>query len=66
MKLRYLLKYECRSCGMFEKSGVAETIQEAVECPKCHRNSDFVEGTIRRVQERKRSVPKTQKRIVND
>ena len=65
MKLRYVLKFECRSCGVFEKSNLSD-IPESYECPKCHRTSEFQEGTVRRVMERKRSVPKNQKRIVDD
>jgi predicted RNA-binding Zn-ribbon protein involved in translation (DUF1610 family) len=65
MKLRYVLKFECRNCGVFEKTNLSE-IPESYECPKCHRTSEFQEGSVRRVMERKRSVPKNQKRIVDD
>jgi len=65
MKLRYVLKFECRNCGVFEKTTLTD-IPESTDCPKCHRTSEFHEGNVRRVQERKRNVPKTQKRIVNE
>jgi hypothetical protein len=50
---------------VFEKTTLTD-IPESTDCPKCHRTSEFHEGNVRRVQERKRNVPKTQKRIVNE
>jgi len=62
MKIRYELNFKCRECGTFIKKG-AQDIVESTDCPKCHRMSDLVDGTFRKIQEYKRVTPKTQKKL---
>jgi hypothetical protein len=64
VKIRCTLKFNCRSCGIFEKH--TQDIIESTDCPKCHRSSVFTEGVVVRVQDRKRSIPKNQKKIVEE
>jgi len=69
MKVRALLKFECRFCGIFEKKYNGQTdgmFPEGTECPTCHRLSEFKEGVVVRVQERKRTVAKSQKKILQE
>lgn len=65
MKLRYELIFKCREHGVFTKKSMHDVV-ESTDCPQCHRLSEFVEGTVRRVQEYKRTIPKTQKKLEVD
>jgi hypothetical protein len=62
LKIRYTCTYECREHGVFSKKSMHD-IHETVECPKCHRISELVEGTFVRVAEHKRIITKTQKKL---
>jgi Zn finger protein HypA/HybF involved in hydrogenase expression len=62
MKLRWELTFKCRDCGTFIKKNI-NGIVESTDCPKCHRLSDFIEGTARKIQEYKRVIPKNQKKL---
>lgn len=63
MKLKYDLEYRCRHCGIFAMKGQA-IIHDSVNCPACHRNSDFVRGTVWRIEEPSvKMVHKTQKKL---
>jgi Zn finger protein HypA/HybF involved in hydrogenase expression len=62
VKLRYTLTFNCNYCGRFIKTN-AHDIIGSTDCPKCHRLSEFVEGTVTRVQEKKRVITKAQKKL---
>jgi Zn finger protein HypA/HybF involved in hydrogenase expression len=62
MKLRYELTFKCNHCGSFIKKN-AQDIVESTDCPRCHRLSEFVEGTVRRIPELKRVITKSQKKL---
>ena len=61
MKIRYNLTYKCREHGLFTK--VRYDLYESVECSKCHRLCELVEGTFHCVQEPKHIITKTQKKL---
>jgi hypothetical protein len=66
MNLQYIAEYKCSFCGIFTMNK-QKNIHETVDCPKCHRTSDFVGGTVTRLPEGKpRQVPKSQKRLSNE
>jgi rubredoxin len=66
MKLKYDLDYRCRNCGIFALKDQA-IIHDSVTCPVCRRNSDFVRGTVWRVEEpNTKKVHKTQKKLEMD
>jgi phage FluMu protein Com len=66
MKLRYDADYQCRSCGKFTLKDQAN-VHASVDCPKCHRTSDFVRGTVWRIEEfSTRKKHKGQKAIINE
>jgi hypothetical protein len=62
VKLRYELVFRCREHGRFIKKNLQDIV-ESTDCPHCHRLSEFVEGTVQKIQERKRVIPKSQKKL---
>lgn len=62
MKIKYELHFNCREHGTFIKKN-AHDIVESTDCPQCHRLSELVDGTFRRIQEYKRVIPKNQKKL---
>lgn len=66
MKLRYDADYRCRSCGIFPLKE-QQNIHESIDCPKCHRISEFVRGVVWRIPDGEfRKKHKSQKDLVNE
>jgi len=63
MKLNYDAEYRCRACGVFTLNKQTN-IHNSVDCPKCHRSSDFVRGKVWRLpDEEPRKKHKSQKSL---
>jgi len=66
MKLKYDADYRCRNCGTFVLNGQSN-IHDSVDCPKCHRNSEFVRGIVWRDEEIvTKKIRKGQKKLSED
>jgi len=58
------MEYRCRNCGRFIVSE-QNHVRDDMDCPKCNRSSEFVQGiVIRVVDEKPKSIAKSQKRLI--